>query len=123
MPNRLIGLVFAALVAVSGCATPDSPAESGDPVAGTARKPSTERVVIVVDKNNTISIKGKVLTLDQLREALRPLAGKKLKQPILIAADQGVEWETVESIVQVANELKFWRISFRALRRDVSGGE
>ncbi|MFH1731203.1 MAG: biopolymer transporter ExbD [Planctomycetota bacterium] len=95
----------------------DAPADSGAPAAGTVRKLPAERIVIEIDKDNTMSIKGKVLTLDQLREALRPFAGKKLKQPILITADRDAEWETVQDIIEMLNKLKFRRVSFATAKK------
>ena len=95
----------------------DTPADSGAPAAGTVRKLHAERIVIEIDKSKTMSIKGKVITLNQLREALGKYKKEKVKEPILISADRNAEWGTVQGIIDVANDLKFWRLSFATAKK------
>jgi len=73
--------------------------------------------VIVINRNNTIAIDGEVLTLDRLREALRSHRKREQKKPILITADPDTEWGTVCDVLELANRLKYWRISFSATRK------
>ena len=81
-----------------------------------------DRLIISVDTFNRIFIGGRERTMAEVGRLLRAEKdvrgeGKsKTKQPVLIQADHNAKWETVQKIIEKANELKFWRLSFSAKR-------
>jgi len=81
-----------------------------------------ERLVISVDTFNRIFIAGSQRTMKDVERLLKAEkriqgAGRgRTKQPVLIQADRHARWEVVQDIIEKANELKFWRLSFSAKR-------
>ena len=85
-----------------------------------------DRLIISVDTYNRIFIGGRERTMTEVgrllkaeREIRRKNGGGegKTKQPVLIQADHNAKWEVVRSIIEKANEFKFWRLSFSAKRK------
>ena len=78
-----------------------------------------ERLVISVDSFGRILISGRVRTIDDVERLLRlkkrqggVKLGERTSQPILIQADRHSKWAVVQDIIETANKLKFWRLSF-----------
>ena len=80
------------------------------------------RLIISVDTFNRIFIAGNQRTMKDVERLLKAEkrmqgAGRgRTKQPVLIQADRHARWEVVQDIIEKANELKFWRLSFSAKR-------
>ncbi len=96
------------------------------PLADQARpeKKLKNRLVINVNKHNQIIIAGKQRTIADVERYLRAekslqnLGSNRSKQPVLIQADRNAKWRVVQDIVETANKLKFWRLSFGAKTKD-----
>ena len=79
-----------------------------------------ERLIISINTFNHIYISGRRRTMEDVERFLRvekKLRGEgraRTKQPILIQGDRNAKWEVVQDIIETANKLKFWRISFSA---------
>lgn len=120
----MIDIVFQLIIfflVVSEIISADRIANLTLPVADQARpEPKLpERLVISVNKFNQIIIGGRVRTMDDVERLLklkkresdgRP--GDRTKQPVLIQADRHAKWMIVQDIIETANKLKFWRLSF-----------
>jgi len=78
-----------------------------------------ERLVISVNSFNQIIIAGRVRTMDDVERLLKlkkresdARPSGRTKQPVLIQADRHAKWAVVQDIIEAANRLKFWRLSF-----------
>lgn len=110
----LVTTEFSSLERVEGLALPQA----------VETKPETghkQRLVISVDRQNRIFVGGRVITIEQVDVMLRRERvinhedlSKKTEQPILIAADRDVPWQTVQDILEKAAKWKFQKVSFSA---------
>ena len=82
-----------------------------------------DRLIISIDTFNQIFVGGRKRTLAEVGRLLkaerdvRKVRGEdKTTQPVLIQADHNAKWETVQKVIEKANEFRFWRLSFSAKR-------
>jgi biopolymer transport protein ExbD len=119
----MIDVVFQLLIfflVVSEIATYDRIEDLTLPHARAAitEKVLPDRLIISVDTHNQIWIAGRVQSLDEVKRYLsieKSIHGTgpgKTGQPVLIQADKHADWRVVQDILERANELKFWRLSF-----------
>ena len=77
-----------------------------------------DRLIISVDMNNDIWIaRGKRSMRDverylRIEKKLRSGGRRKVDQPVLIQADRNSRWQVIQDIIETANKLKFWHLSF-----------
>ncbi len=78
------------------------------------------RLVISIDTNDRIFVGGQqrtVADIGRLLQAQKDVRGEgagRTNQPVLIQADEHAKWSTVQKVIEKANDLKFWRLSFSA---------
>lgn len=79
-----------------------------------------DRLVISIDKKSDIYVAGRRLTIAdlgrllQVQKDVRGEGDVRTKQPVLIQADENVEWSVIQSVLEKADDLKFWKLSFSA---------
>ena len=98
------------------------------PIADQAKpenRAQASRLIISVDKGSKIYIAGQTRSMDQVVKYLKIERSErgvahdaKTAQPILIQADEHATWQTVQDIIEKANENKFWRIAFSAKKEE-----
>jgi biopolymer transport protein ExbD len=77
-----------------------------------------DRLIISIDNKNQIWIaRGKRSMRDverylNIEKKLRGAGKRKSDQPVLIQADRNARWEVIQDIIETANKLKFWHLSF-----------
>jgi biopolymer transport protein ExbD len=77
-----------------------------------------DRLIISIDRFNQIWIARGQRTMEDVKRYLRierQIRGagqRKVNQPVLIQADYNSRWQVVQDIIEAANELKFWHLSF-----------
>jgi biopolymer transport protein ExbD len=77
-----------------------------------------DRLVISIDNANKVFVGGQPRTMAEverflrIEKKIRGTTGQKTGQPVLIQADRHADWRVVQDIIEAANKLKFWRLSF-----------
>jgi biopolymer transport protein ExbD len=91
------------------------------PIANAAveERKMPDRLVISIDTDNNVFVAGQPRSLKDVERLLKIEKQKhgtgptrKTGQPVLIQADRHADWKTVQDIIETANKLKFWRLSF-----------
>tara|TARA_B100000686_G_scaffold14269_1_gene13611 strand:+ start:223 stop:642 length:420 start_codon:yes stop_codon:yes gene_type:complete len=74
------------------------------PTAKTAEKNSKEFLTITIDKNGSLELDGKAVTIDALPVHLEKKVGEKKNTVISIHADKVIEFELFGNVIELAKQ-------------------
>ena len=74
------------------------------PTAKTAEKNSKEFLIITIDKNGSLELDGKAVTIDALPVHLEKKVGEKKNTVISIHADKAIEFELFGNVIELAKQ-------------------
>ena len=74
------------------------------PTAKTAEKNSKEFLIITIDKNGSLELDGKAVTIDALPVHLEKKVGEKKNTVISIHADKVIEFELFGNVIELAKQ-------------------
>lgn len=91
------------------------------PSAVPDKNPELERLVINIDKRGDYVVGGKSITLKELRKILKVEKAIRAKEgpPILIRADENIEFKKAHIIIYLAGLEKIRKLSFGAAPKEV----
>ena len=127
----MIDIVFQLIIfflVVSEFASYDRIADLTLPSASEAKAEDVavpDRLIISVDRLGRIWIAGRERTMADVDRYLRveknqrgEERGKKTGLPVLIQADRNAAWRVIQDVIEKANELKIWRLSFATKKEE-----
>ena len=84
------------------------------PSASTAEEPDRlpGEIIVNLDKNGKVTVNGKVLGLDDLRERLAKVAKFYPDQAVIIRADKDVRYELLVGVIDTCRAANVWNFSF-----------
>ena len=84
------------------------------PSASTAEEPDRlpGEIIVNLDKGGKVTVNGKVLGLDDLRERLAKVAKFYPDQAVIIRADKDVRYELLVGVIDTCRAANVWNFSF-----------
>ena len=74
------------------------------PTAKTAEKNSKEFLIMTIDKNGSLELDGKAVTIEELPDHLEKKVGEKKNTVISIHADKVIEFELFGNVIELAKQ-------------------